>query len=42
MVIEEKDKRFKSEIEKTKSNMNKLIEESIRDKNSIDKLEQEL
>jgi hypothetical protein len=42
LIIDEKDKKFQIEISQTKTNMNKLIEDSIKDKNVIDKLDHEL
>ena len=41
-IINERDKAFQVEIEKSKINLNKLIEEGIRDKKHIDQLEQQL
>lgn len=41
-TLEERERRFIQELEKSKFTMNKMLEENIRDKNLIEKLEKEL
>ena len=41
-VLDERERKFQVEVERTQANMNRLIEESIRDKQLLDDLEVKL